>query len=158
MQWAAGPGNGFTDGDPWQPFQGDAETVNVAAQAEDPASLLSHYRRLIQLHTAHPALAHGDFVPLETSESAVAAFLRQSEEETMLVILNAGTEPAGAASLSGTETGLAAGTYQMTSLLDATTTADLAVEADGSLPEQAPLPTLAPLTGFVFQVQIKAGR
>ncbi len=158
MQWAAGPVNGFTTGDPWQPLQADAETVNVAAQAEDPASLLSHYRRLIQLHTAHPALAHGDFVPLETSESAVAAFLRQSEEETMLVLLNAGTEPAGAVSLSGTETGLAAGIYQMTSLLGATTTADLAVEADGSLPDQVLLPILAPLTGYVFQIQIKAGR
>lgn len=159
MQWGAGPGGGFTSGNPWQPLQDDPGTVNVTAQAEDPASLLNHYRRLIHLHTGHPALAHGNFVPLETSESAVAAYLRRSEEETVLVILNLGTEPADAVSLSGTETGLAPGTHVLTPLLAVTTAADLVVEGDGSVTEQAPVTTLAPLTGYVFQVQAaKAGR
>jgi alpha-glucosidase len=49
MQWDASPTGGFTTGDPWLPAVDPAER-NVAAQRNDEGSLLSLYRRLIELH------------------------------------------------------------------------------------------------------------
>ena len=43
----------ITSGTPWQPFGEDPPTTSVAAQADDPASLLAHYRALIGLRTDH---------------------------------------------------------------------------------------------------------
>ena len=50
MPWtAAGPGHGFTTGEPWLPFGADAAALAVDVQAADPASTLSAYRRLTGL-------------------------------------------------------------------------------------------------------------
>ena len=46
MQWEAGPLGGFTTGTPWLPPV-DPDERNVAAQREDPGSVLSLVRRLI---------------------------------------------------------------------------------------------------------------
>ncbi len=48
MQWEPEPLGGFTTGRPWLPLV-DPEARSVAAQREDPASLLSFYRELIAL-------------------------------------------------------------------------------------------------------------
>ena len=48
MPWDASPGGGFTTGTPWFGFAPGRETANVAAQTNDPASLLSRYRSLIR--------------------------------------------------------------------------------------------------------------
>ncbi|MGI8642841.1 MAG: alpha-amylase family glycosyl hydrolase, partial [Thermomicrobiales bacterium] len=94
MQWTAAENGGFTTGQPWEPLPADRATANVAVQESDPGSLLNHYRRLIRLHTGHPALAHGDLVPLKTGNPACAAFLRTTAEESVLVFLNVGKEHA----------------------------------------------------------------
>ncbi len=46
MQWDGSENGGFTTGKPWLPAV-DPKERNIAAQREDPASLLNHYRRLI---------------------------------------------------------------------------------------------------------------
>jgi glycosidase len=48
MQWDASPKGGFTDAEPWLPVVDPAER-NVAAQREDPDSLLWFWRELIAL-------------------------------------------------------------------------------------------------------------
>ena len=45
----AGPGAGFTTGEPWLPLHEDAERYAVAAQRDDPASTFSLARRLAWL-------------------------------------------------------------------------------------------------------------
>lgn len=148
MQWAAGLGGGFTTGPPWEPFQPDADSVTVAAQDGDPASLLNHYRRLIHLHTSHPALAHGDFIPLETDAGSVAAYLRQADGETILVVLNAGKAEAEDVALSIGET-LPPGEISLTSLLPAREDVSVRVSGEGTVI----LPVLASNTGYVFEVR-----
>jgi alpha-glucosidase len=44
MQWGE---EGFSAAEPWLPYADDHATVNVAAQRDDPGSLLSLYRRLL---------------------------------------------------------------------------------------------------------------
>jgi len=89
MQWDDTPvTGGFTTGDPWQPLTPGFETVTVAAQTDDPDSLLSHYRALSHLRQAHPALTRGRTEVVESTYRSVLSFLRYTEDEAMLVIIN----------------------------------------------------------------------
>jgi glycosidase len=62
-------------------------TANVAAETGDPASLLSHYRALIALRNAHPALSRGSY-RLLANDGASMVFLRAHEDEELLVAIN----------------------------------------------------------------------
>jgi glycosidase len=108
MQWSSEAGGGFTTGTPWESPQPDWKVTTVQAQERDPGSLLNHYRRLIHLRKAHPALGSGDLAVGSTSDSAVAALLRRSPGETLVIVLNFGahavshgsvTMPAGSGAL-----------------------------------------------------------
>jgi alpha-glucosidase len=61
MQWHGGANAGFSDEEatPWLPLHPSVPHLNVAAQAEEPHSLLSVYRRLLSLRRASPALNAG---------------------------------------------------------------------------------------------------
>ncbi|MBN2388460.1 MAG: alpha-glucosidase [Anaerolineales bacterium] len=87
MQWDDTPAAGFSSGTPWLPVHPNWATRNVAAQEADPESLLHFTRRLIALRRATPALHGGSFVPLH-GPAGVLAYLRRSEEQTILVALN----------------------------------------------------------------------
>ncbi len=153
MQWTADETTGgFTSGRPWESFQKNYREVNVAAQDSDPSSLLNHYRSLVHLHTEHSALGHGSFTPLKASDGAVAAFLRQSDDEAILVVLNFSKVEVSGVTLSLDKSGLAAGSYAMEPLLGDQPGARLTVDAGGGVVGYAPLPALAPRTGYVFKL------
>ncbi|MBC7814010.1 MAG: DUF3459 domain-containing protein [Burkholderiales bacterium] len=89
MQWDDTPNTaGFTTGTAWQPITDGYRLRNVAVESTDPDSLLSYYRQLIRLRNEHPALRHGDYLPVESSTRDVYAFVRHSDEETILVMMN----------------------------------------------------------------------
>ena len=90
MQWNSEPGAGFTTGTPWENPQPDWTVTNVQAQDRDARSLLNHYRRLIHLRNEHSALNGGDLSVGSASDGAIAAFVRRSPSETVLVVLNFG--------------------------------------------------------------------
>jgi len=90
MPWTPGPGAGFTTGRPWLRLGSDAESRNVRAQAADPDSVLSLYRRLIALRAATPALQVGTFHPLSAADAEVVAYSRATAEQTFLVVVNPG--------------------------------------------------------------------
>jgi alpha-glucosidase len=89
---AAGPGAGFTTGEPWLPVVGQAEALAVAAQRDDPASTLSLYRRLIWLRRATPALRAGDQRMVDAGPG-VLAWVRERGGEAWLVAINMGGRP-----------------------------------------------------------------
>ena len=90
MQWSSVAGAGFTTGTPWEAPQPDWSSKNVAVQNGNPTSLLNHYRRLIHLRNQHSALNAGDLAVETASDRAVAAIVRQSHDETILIALNFG--------------------------------------------------------------------
>ena len=92
MQWDASPGAGFTDAEPWLPFSNDIETRNVETARDDPDSMLTLHRRLLQLRKERRALAVGQYVPLVAEGSAIA-YVRAHGDERILVALNLGGEP-----------------------------------------------------------------
>jgi alpha-glucosidase len=93
MQWSAAPNAGFTAGIPWLPLAEDFAEVNVEAERDDPGSMLSLYRALIELRQSEPALAQGAYAPL-TAEGAVLAYTRREGARQFLIALNLGPEPA----------------------------------------------------------------
>jgi alpha-amylase len=94
MQWSAQANAGFTAGTPWVDINPDYAQVNVAAEAQDPDSLLSCYRSLIHFRNTHPALQSGAYLPVESGSKTVLAYLRSNAQETLLVLINLGREAA----------------------------------------------------------------
>jgi alpha-glucosidase len=101
MRWDGSPNAGFTDGMPWLPIGPDVATINVQAQRDDPGSMLTLHRRLLELRRREPALNVGDFHSLGYDGDALA-YLRSDGERRLLVALNLGSAPA---SLAVGETG-----------------------------------------------------
>ena len=112
MQWGPGPAAGFTTGTPWEPLQDDSATANVAAQTGDPNSLLSHYRRLIHLRTTDPVLGNGRWVPLDPGTDGVAAYLRWSPGEAILVAVNLRDGVSGPLTLTALPGAIPPGSYR----------------------------------------------
>ncbi|GAA5148079.1 alpha-glucosidase [Nocardioides marinquilinus] len=96
MQWDADEHAGFTTGTPWLPANPDHVEVNVAAQREDPDSVLHHYRALIALRHDEPVVAHGDFTMLLPDHPQVYAFTRRLDDVVLLVVANLSSQPATA--------------------------------------------------------------
>ena len=101
MRWdASTPAAGFSTHAPWEALSGDPTALNVATESADPGSLLSHYRDLIRLRAAHPALAAGTWTAVDVDAPGVVAALRTSPTETALVLTNVATTPASAPALA----------------------------------------------------------
>lgn len=88
IPWDDTTGGGFTNGQPWLPLNPDYPQVNVATQRQDPNSVFSFYRKLIWLRKGSSALRRGSFEPLLQRPRDGLAYLRCSEEQTVLVALN----------------------------------------------------------------------
>ncbi len=87
MQWSPEPHAGFTSGRPWLPLSADHDVVNVATERDGPRSMLSLYRRLIELRRASPALSVGSYRAL-TAPDGVLCYEREFEGQRMIVALN----------------------------------------------------------------------
>jgi alpha-glucosidase len=84
----------------WLPVAANPARINVAAQCDDPTSMLTLYRRLIALRKAEPALTAGAWSPLTetlagtfTGSGDGFAYVRRHGERRLLVALNMGPEP-----------------------------------------------------------------
>jgi oligo-1,6-glucosidase len=88
MQWSAGPSGGFSSGRPWIDVNPNVSQINVAAQQDDPDSVLSFYRQLIDLRHALPAVVYGEFAMLLPTDERVYAFTRTHDGTTLLVLAN----------------------------------------------------------------------
>ncbi|PYO96300.1 MAG: alpha-amylase [Gemmatimonadetes bacterium] len=141
MQWSPRPGVGFTNGTPWEAAQPDSMTVNVALEHSDPVSLLNLYRRLIHLRKENGALGTGTLVALDASSSRVAAYLRRTGAQAVLVVANLSDSAVSGVSIGSTgQSVLRAGTYAARNLLGGPDGAMLAVGPDGRLTGYVPVP------------------
>lgn len=93
MQWSPTLHGGFTTATPWMRVNPDSASVNVAAQARDDRSVLSHYRRLIALRKAEPALVYGVFQDLDPAHPAVFAYTRRLNSRSFLILANFSRSP-----------------------------------------------------------------
>ncbi|MDQ4099609.1 MAG: DUF3459 domain-containing protein, partial [Chloroflexota bacterium] len=150
MQWSPAPGAGFTTGAPWQPFQDDWQARTVEAQSADPASLLSAYRRLIHARNSHPALLHGEYIPVTAGDPNVFAFLRQDDAQQVLVLINLGSEPAEDLPYAAPPGALPTARYAGQDALGSGIEATIAVDAGGAVTVSSPSGPLPAKTGVVL--------
>ena len=99
MQWDGSEHAGFTTGEPWIAVNPNHTEINAAAAIEDPDSVFHHYRRLIELRHAEPAVAHGDFTMLLEDDPRLYAYTRRLGDTELLVVVNVSGQPASAAEL-----------------------------------------------------------
>jgi alpha-glucosidase len=89
MQWDSSPQAGFTEGVPWLRLAADYATVNVAALSGQSDSILSLYRKLIDLRRSYAALNTGA-VENVASDGNVLRYERFDGEQRFAVLLNLG--------------------------------------------------------------------
>lgn len=90
MSWTADPATaGFTSGRPYRVLANNSTTYNVAAQDADPDSLLNHYRRLLALRNAQPALARGTLDGAR-ADGATLSYWRREGSAAVWVVIHTG--------------------------------------------------------------------
>jgi len=155
MQWSGDKNGGFTTGTPWEPPQPDfADGKNVAAEAADAQSLLSHYRALISLRNDHAALRVGATALVDAGTPAIYALLRSKPGEVLLTVVNLSGEPVSDYRLTLAAGPLTAGSrYRAVPLMGTGPCAELTANAQGGFDAYAPLPALAPYSSLILQLQ-----
>ncbi|WP_207426636.1 alpha-amylase family glycosyl hydrolase [Pedobacter sp. SYSU D00535] len=69
-------------------YSTDSTVVPASRQMADKSSLYNHYKALIQLRNNSQALSYGEVEALETGYPEVCAFVRMTEQESVLVLHN----------------------------------------------------------------------
>lgn len=93
MQWDASPNAGFAAAgvQTWLPVADDFAQRNVAAQNDDPASMLAFYRALTALRQSEPALVVGGYRSVDAGADDIFAYVRSvAEGYDFLIALNFG--------------------------------------------------------------------
>ena len=88
MQWNGGKNAGFTAGTPWIGVPEYKPEANAAAEAADPASILSFYKRLIALRKEHAVIAEGGISFLPSEQTGLIAYKRTLGDTSLLVLCN----------------------------------------------------------------------
>ncbi len=96
MQWSDRDHAGFSTSTPWLKLNPNYKTINVAAQINQPNSVLSYYKELIHLRK-HPdyvdTLTYGALTPYRREQKNLMAFYRKSDTQTLLVLANLQNSP-----------------------------------------------------------------
>ncbi len=95
MQWSADRNAGFSRANPQRLYlpvvidpEYHYETVNVEAQHGNPSSLLWWVKRLITLRKTFRSFGRGSFRLLRPDNTKVLAFVREHEDERVLIVAN----------------------------------------------------------------------
>ena len=86
VQWNSEENAGFSKAKPWFPVNENYKEINVAAQDEDPDSLLNFYRKLIRFKLDNPVALYGDYTELCAESDKLYAYLRQYDGKRLLVV------------------------------------------------------------------------
>jgi maltose alpha-D-glucosyltransferase/alpha-amylase len=99
MQWDSGINAGFSTAPTeklYAPLIDECEfsyqRLNVSTQDKDPNSLLNWIRQHLQLRNQYPAFGRGNLQILSTNNKSILAYLRQYEDQTLLIINNLSSE------------------------------------------------------------------
>ena len=91
MQWSNNPNAGFSPSNvaTWLPVNPNYKNgINVRDQQHNPSSLLNYYKHLLQVRKNSSALVGGEYIPLNNTAKDYFTFIRKSEKQTVVVVLN----------------------------------------------------------------------
>lgn len=88
MQWNNDEQSGFTSGKPWINVNPNYKEINVNNQKNDPESILSFYKKMIELRKNNKGLIYGNYKDYLFDDPSVFAYERIGSEYSYLVLLN----------------------------------------------------------------------
>lgn len=152
MQWNSDVNAGFTSGTPWRMPAGNYSMVNVANEVNDPESLLSHYRLLIQLRREYSAIRYGDMTLLEPGNPGIYAAIRRSTENNILILVNLTGTPVSEYQLRLTESILSDGSIKPILLFGTGDPGKLRI-SNGGFSGYKPFEELPPYSSFIILLE-----
>lgn len=88
MQWSDDHEAGFTTGSPWMKVNPNYKDINVKKQLEDEHSILSFYKRMIQLKKNNDVFTYGKYELLLEEDPQIYVYTRESENDKVVVLSN----------------------------------------------------------------------
>ncbi|ABN66628.2 alpha-glucosidase maltase [Scheffersomyces stipitis CBS 6054] len=92
VQWNSSTNGGFTSGTPWTRVNDNYRTINVASQIDDPNSVLSFWKKSIQIRKQYQdLLIFGTFKILDFENENVFTYIKEDEKNGLrkaYVVLN----------------------------------------------------------------------
>ena len=150
MQWSASGAAGFSSVQPW--IAPDLSVNNVAAESDDPDSLLAHYRRLVNLRRQHPALRTGALTRLAVNPAGCFASLRVDGEDIVLVWVNLTGRPLNTGAITLAASAIQPGSYRLLPLLGSEMTAEVEVNVRGGFDSPSFEVALGPFSSIILQL------
>ncbi len=132
LHWDNTAKGGFTTGTPWRAVNADYTTKNIAAQQTDATSLWNKYRSLISIRKEEAALRRGTYKSVTADTSTVIAFLRQYDDENILVVSNVGLKKVTDVNLTVTAGGISQDYKSLHDLLGISIDLPIAIDNTGS--------------------------
>lgn len=91
MQWSNAKNAGFSEAEPWLKVNTNYKEINVEKSLKDENSLFYFYRDLITLRKNSPyssTIVEGDYKPLLESDPDILAYLRERDNQKLLLAAN----------------------------------------------------------------------
>lgn len=88
VQWDATENAGFTEGTPWLKLNPNYKEINIKNALKDNNSVFYYYQKLIKLRKEYEIIVYGDLKILLEEDENIFAYIRNYNNEKLLVILN----------------------------------------------------------------------
>lgn len=86
VQWDSTENAGFSTGAPWFPVNKNYKEINARAEAENPNSILNHYKALIKFKKENEVAIYGDYKEHYKNSDKLFVFERNYNGKHLLVI------------------------------------------------------------------------
>ncbi len=116
MQWSTGSNAGFSSANPWNSINSNYRTYNVASETDDDNSILNQYKKIIRYRNNHLALTIGTYQPPHCSKNNVFTFLRQYNDDIILICANFNSNIQESLDISVSKTNIESGEYKLIDL------------------------------------------
>ena len=88
MQWNDKENAGFSNAKPWIEVIDNYKDINAENNIKDENSIFNHYKKLIKLRKEYKVISEGKTIPILKDDQNVFAFIREYNNEKLLVINN----------------------------------------------------------------------
>lgn len=88
MQWNDKCNAGFSEGTPWIDVNPNYKYINVENQISNKDSVLSYYKKLIQLRKANEIVVYGKYKAYDRENDKIFAYERELNGQKLLVVCN----------------------------------------------------------------------
>ncbi len=93
VQWDDSENAGFTTGTPWFPVNPNYHEINVAAEQDDPDSILNFYKKLLRFRKENEIVIYGSYKEYYPQSNELYVYEREYEGQRMLVVCSFTDKP-----------------------------------------------------------------